>query len=125
MYQNVEEILHMLRNTHDMSTRKHLAMALRRVVSVATAVDIKGGTRSSSLPNFSLPSLTVSEIEAGKNIGRLEAIKLYKNRTGESLMDSKRAVENHFNINALDFNTKYNRPLPPLPDMDFERKRYD
>lgn len=47
--------------------------------------------------------LTQEEISAAKYTGKLDAVKMYKERTKESLMDSKRAVENYFLNNNLKF----------------------
>lgn len=47
--------------------------------------------------------LTHEEIHAGKFVGKLECVKLYKNRTGCGLIDAKKTVENFFDNNALVF----------------------
>ncbi len=47
--------------------------------------------------------LSPEEIYDGQNRGKLTAIKMYKERTKESLMDSKRAVEKYFADNGLVF----------------------
>lgn len=93
MYQNVEEILVAIRGCSDLACRRHLARALRRAIVVATAQDMKS----------SRYFLTTAEVEAGTSIGKLEAVKRYKQRTGRSLMDSKREVEQHFERNGLMF----------------------
>lgn len=47
--------------------------------------------------------LTYEEIHAGKFVSKLECVKLYKNRTGHSLIDAKKTVENFFTNNGLVF----------------------
>ena len=53
--------------------------------------------------NQRLPVLTQSEIDTGRFNGKLDAVKAYKTRTGQSLMDSKHAVEQWFENNGLAF----------------------
>lgn len=50
-----------------------------------------------------LPVPNTVEIHAGKWTGKIEAVKQYKNRTGLSLMDSKRAIEEFFEMKGLPF----------------------
>lgn len=47
--------------------------------------------------------LTLNEVDIGQTKGKLDAVKEYKNRTGKSLMDSKKAVEDHFSKNGIRF----------------------
>jgi len=51
------------------------------------------------------PSLTAQEIYLGVNVGKIAAIKAYKERTYRSLTDSKFAVEEHFKNAGLRFNS--------------------
>lgn len=53
-------------------------------------------------------ALTLAEIDAGKNVGKLEAVKMYKNRTGSTLMQAKKSVEEYFEKLGLVF--KFYRP---------------
>ncbi len=55
---------------------------------------------------LNLDKLTLDEIQAGESQGKLECVRLYKHRSGKSLMDSKRFVEKYFADNGLTF-------LPP------------
>lgn len=56
-----------------------------------------------------IPSLVQREVDAGVYDSKLDAIKMYKNRTGKSLLDSKFAVETHFKNERLVFK---NHPRP-------------
>lgn len=47
--------------------------------------------------------LSQAEINVGQQTGKLDAVKMYKERTKESLMDSKRTVEKFFEDNNLKF----------------------
>jgi len=47
--------------------------------------------------------LTPDEVNIGQTRGKLDAVKVYKNRTGKSLMDSKKAVEDHFSKHGIQF----------------------
>jgi ribosomal protein L7/L12 len=47
--------------------------------------------------------LTDNEIYTGKHVGKVAAIKDYRNRTNRSLVECKRAVEKHFADNCLNF----------------------
>jgi ribosomal protein L7/L12 len=67
------------------NTKKHIAKLI---------IDI---TKSGSL------EVTTEEINAGKNKGKLEAVKLYKARTGLSLMESKNNIETCFTNLGLEF----------------------
>lgn len=51
------------------------------------------------------PGLTNQEISLGVNIGKIAAIKAYKERTYKSLTDSKFAVEEYFKNAGLRFNS--------------------
>lgn len=51
--------------------------------------------------------LTHTEIDAGQLQGKLECLKLYKNRVGCSLMDAKRTIEKFFTDNGLRFYQHY------------------
>jgi ribosomal protein L7/L12 len=55
----------------------------------------------------SYPLMTDGEIDTGKNQGKIDAIRIYKNRTGLSLLDSKISVEGFFNINGFTFNYRH------------------
>ncbi len=47
--------------------------------------------------------LTLSEEFAGTTKGKLECVKLYKDRTGKSLIESKKDCEKYFEANGLKF----------------------
>lgn len=47
--------------------------------------------------------LTLEEIELGIDEGKLHVVKKYKERTGKTLMESKRDVEEYFSNNNLSF----------------------
>jgi hypothetical protein len=47
--------------------------------------------------------LLEEEIRVGKEVGKLELVKMYKERTGKSLMDSKNTVEKYFADQGLQF----------------------
>jgi hypothetical protein len=47
--------------------------------------------------------LTVEEQYEGQHRGKLACVKLYKERTGKSLIDSKNDCEKYFEINGLKF----------------------
>lgn len=47
--------------------------------------------------------LTVLEIDAGVRLGKLRAVKMHKERTKCSLMDSKHIVEQYFKDHGLQF----------------------
>lgn len=48
-------------------------------------------------------SLTQEEINAGQNEGKLACVRLHRNRTGISLVYSKKCVEDFFQKNNLNF----------------------
>lgn len=50
--------------------------------------------------------LTAKEVSVGINHGKIECIKEYRSRTGKSLLDSKKDIENHFVVNNLNFGNK-------------------
>lgn len=47
--------------------------------------------------------LNFAEIDAGQKMGKLEAVKMYKNRTGVTLMQAKKSVEEYFGKLGLEF----------------------
>jgi hypothetical protein len=49
--------------------------------------------------------LNAEEVYAGTNNGKLDCVRLYKNRTGLSLIESKRDCEQFFQDNKLLFRT--------------------
>lgn len=51
--------------------------------------------------------LTVEEQYQGQHNGKLECVKMYKGRTGKSLMESKNDCEKYFEINDLEFRKPY------------------
>lgn len=53
--------------------------------------------------DIKVPSLTHEEVNIGREKGKLDCIKVYKNRTGLSLMDSKHAVEQWFSHYDIPF----------------------
>jgi len=59
-----------------------------------------------------MPKLTRSEILAGQNKGKLDAVKEYKNRTQLSLIDSKHAIEQWFADNGLKYYQYTQSKLP-------------
>lgn len=63
-----------------------------------------------TLYNFVLDSkrvndntLTNEELRIGQENGKLECVKLFKERTGRTLMDAKRTVEEYFSVNGYKF----------------------
>lgn len=62
------------------------------------------GTIRIDRPNGTLdfvPSLVQREVDAGIHVSKIEAVKMYKSRTGRSLLDSKLAVETYFKSKNL------------------------
>lgn len=51
--------------------------------------------------------LTVAEMHAGEQHSKLQCVKLYRERTGFSLMKSKQDCENYFELNNLKFHQSY------------------
>lgn len=49
--------------------------------------------------------LTPNEVSIGLEYGKIECVKEYRNRTGKSLLDCKRDIEKHFEMNYLTFGT--------------------
>jgi hypothetical protein len=47
--------------------------------------------------------LSPAEIVAGASVGKLEAVKVFKNRTGRPLMECKKTVERFFERHGLQF----------------------
>lgn len=47
--------------------------------------------------------LTVPEIDAGRNQSKLDAVRMYKERKGCSVVEAKKAVEEYFAMNGLLF----------------------
>lgn len=68
------------------------------------AAELGHGPAARSLA-LTKPSLEVQpdEIVAGIKLGKLEAVKRYKNRTGSSLLDAKKKIEEYFDLNNLRF----------------------
>lgn len=48
-------------------------------------------------------TLTEEELRVGQNESKLTCVKLFKNRTGRTLMDAKKAVEEYFKENGYKF----------------------
>lgn len=55
------------------------------------------------LENDNFDTLTKSEIEMGEREGKIACIKMYKARTGCSLVEAKSFVEKYFHENNLEF----------------------
>jgi hypothetical protein len=51
--------------------------------------------------------LTIAEMHAGEQHGKLECVKLYKERTSKGLMESKQDCERYFELNGLQFRKPY------------------
>ena len=63
------------------------------------------GFKLTGFDGKTVPILTTNEIYAGINNGKIDAVRLYKNRTQLSLLDSKHAVEQWFHDHNLIFYT--------------------
>ncbi len=55
------------------------------------------------LENDDVNRLTNTEVDMGEREGKIACIKMYKNRTGCSLVDAKNFVEKYFHENDLQF----------------------
>ena len=92
----ISDILTALDGVSDKVTRRHLAQALRRAIRVYTSNDLPGRV-SSGL------EVSTEEEQLGLRVGKIAAIKAYRDRTKKGLRESKEAVEKHFDTGGLNF----------------------
>lgn len=83
----------------DSQLRKHLGMALRRAVLLHTEQSVNTEKKLGSR----LDVLTSEEIRVGRDVGKLQAIKLIRERTKCSLIDGKNALEDYFSKHNIRF----------------------
>jgi ribosomal protein L7/L12 len=72
----------------------------RRLIEAIQAGNV---TIETSQGFATVPAMISQEVDVAVRIGKLDAVKMYKNRTGLSLMESKQAVEKFIYSNGYKF----------------------
>lgn len=85
-----DELFSVMSNTSDQRSKKDIARIIRREIEIELE---DHGLHSNNLRP------TQREISLADSGKKLDAVKLYKNRTGRSLLESKHEIEAHMTIN--------------------------
>lgn len=85
-----DDLFNVLSATSDKRTKMDIARVIRR------EIEIELEDHGVSSNNFKPTNREINLADSGK---KLEAVKLYKNRTGRSLLESKHEIEAHMTIN--------------------------